>query len=97
MMAVMVLGMPQVHGCHASAGSRMLWDGMASERRSARPLKIRISAMGDQPDPNGWRRLPGYKVYPHVHVQPGWPVEKSEVLEVPTAVRNTGRGLLGGG
>ncbi len=59
--------------------------------------KIRISAMGDQPDPNGWRRLPGYKVYPNVHVQPGRPVEKSEVLEVPTAVRNTGRGLLGGG
>jgi hypothetical protein len=33
MMAVMVLGMPQVHGCHTNAGSEMVWGGGRTEPR----------------------------------------------------------------
>jgi hypothetical protein len=62
MMAVMVLGMPPVHSCHAGTDSRMLWNGAVSEVRVC-PLAVSrggigISAMGEQLDPSHWRRLP---------------------------------------
>jgi hypothetical protein len=33
MMAVMMLGMPQVHSCHTSTSSEMSWGGDMSEPR----------------------------------------------------------------
>ncbi len=62
MMAVMVLGMPQVHGCHTSTGSEMSWGRDMSEPRIC-PLVVtgnekRISAVGEQLDPDPWRKLP---------------------------------------
>jgi hypothetical protein len=61
MMAVMVLGMPQVHGCHAGADPKMLRDGAMTEARVCPPIalvdKIELSAMGEQLDPSHWRRL----------------------------------------
>jgi hypothetical protein len=62
MMAVMVLGMPQVHSCHTGRDSGMLWSGDMSEARVCPPTVLRdkteISAMGDQLDPRHWRKLP---------------------------------------
>jgi hypothetical protein len=62
MMAVMVLGMPQVHSCHASANPGMLWNGEMSEARVCPPIMLRgetdTSAMGEQLDPSHWRKLP---------------------------------------
>jgi hypothetical protein len=62
MMAVMVLGMPQVHNCHTSTSSEMLWSGEMLEPRTC-PLIMSgsergISAVGEQLDPNHWRKLP---------------------------------------
>ncbi len=62
MMAVMVLGLPQVHSCHASMGSRTLWDGAGPEARVCLLImprvRIEVSAVGVQLDPSHWRRLP---------------------------------------
>jgi hypothetical protein len=59
MMAVMVLGMPQVHSCHTSAGLEMSWGGGMTEPRICPPVVSEngISAMGEQLDPNYWKRL----------------------------------------
>ncbi len=62
MMAVMVLGMPQVHSCHAGADSRMPRDGTMTEARFCPPTGpengIKTLTMGEQLDPSYWRRLP---------------------------------------
>ncbi len=62
MMAVMVLGMPQVHSCHGSADLGMLWNGEVSEVRVCLPTmlkdKVEVSVMGEQLDPSHWRKLP---------------------------------------
>ncbi len=62
MMAVMVLGMPQVHSCHTTTGHEMSWGGSTSEPRVCPPITIEdgngISAMEEQLDPDHWRRLP---------------------------------------
>jgi hypothetical protein len=62
MMAVMVLGMPQVHSCQASAVPEVLWSGGMSEARVCPPIilgnEVRISTVGEQLDPRHWRKLP---------------------------------------
>jgi hypothetical protein len=62
MMAVMVLGMPQVHSCHTSAGLEMSWGGDMAESRICPPVMIGsedgISAVGERLDPDHWKRLP---------------------------------------
>jgi hypothetical protein len=62
MMAVIVLGMPQVHSCHASTGSEVLWGGGMSEPRICPPIttwnESGISAAGERLDPDHWKRLP---------------------------------------
>jgi hypothetical protein len=62
MMAVMVLGMPQVHSCHANASPEMLWSGEMSEAGVCPPAMFRdeagVSVMGEQLDPSHWRKLP---------------------------------------
>ncbi len=61
MMAVMVLGMPQVHSCHISADSEMSWGGNMAEPRICPPVIIEgengISAVGERLDPDPWKRL----------------------------------------
>ncbi len=61
MMAVMVLGMPQVHSCLTSTSSEMSWGGDMSEPIICPPVvtgdEKGISAMGEQLDPNHWKRL----------------------------------------
>jgi hypothetical protein len=73
MMAVMVLGMPPVHSCHAGTDSGMLWISAVSEVRVCPPVELRdvmdISATGEQLDPSHWRRLPSDPVRPHIHVR----------------------------
>jgi len=62
MMAVMVLGMPQVHSCHAGRDSGILWSGEVPEARVCPPTVLRdeieVSVIGEQLDPSHWRRLP---------------------------------------
>ncbi len=62
MMAVMVLGMPQVHSCHASTGLEMSWGGDMAEPRICLPVMSRnengILAVGERLDPDHWKRLP---------------------------------------
>jgi hypothetical protein len=62
MMAVMVLGMPQVHSCHTSTTPEMSWSEGVSEPRICPPVMTGsekgISAVGEQLDPNHWRKLP---------------------------------------
>jgi hypothetical protein len=62
MMAVMVLGMLQVHSCHTTTGLEMSWGGSVSEPRICPPLTARIengiSAAEEQLDPSDWKRLP---------------------------------------
>jgi hypothetical protein len=62
MMAVMVLGMPQVHSCHTSTSPEMLWGGGMSEARICPPImfrnEVRVSTVGEQLDPSHWRKLP---------------------------------------
>jgi hypothetical protein len=61
-MAVMVLGMPQVHSCHASTNPGMLWSVEVSEARVCPPSvfrdEVEVSARGEQLDPSLWRKLP---------------------------------------
>jgi hypothetical protein len=61
MMAMMVLGMPQVHSCHTGAGLEMSWGGDMAEPRIRPPVMSRnengISAVGGQLDPDHWKRL----------------------------------------
>ncbi len=60
-MAVMVLGMPQVHSCHTSTSSEMSWGKDMSEPWTCPPVvtgnEKGISAVGEQLDPNHWRKL----------------------------------------
>jgi hypothetical protein len=62
MMAVMVLGMPQVHSCNPSTDPGILWNGEVSEARVCPPSMLRdeieVSVVGKQLDPSHWRRLP---------------------------------------
>ncbi len=59
MMAVMVLGMPQVHSCHTGTSLEMLWGGGMSDPRICPPIMPgNEMRMGEQLDPNLWRRLP---------------------------------------
>jgi hypothetical protein len=62
MMAVMVLGMPQVHSCHTTTGHEMSWGGSMLEPRICPPIATRrengISAVEEQLDPKYWKRLP---------------------------------------
>ncbi len=64
MMAVMVLGMPQVHSCHTSTGFEMSWGGDMSEPRNCSPIMTGnergISAAGERLDPDHWKRLPPF-------------------------------------
>jgi hypothetical protein len=61
MMAVMVLGMQQVHSCHTGRDPGMLWNGEMSEARVCPPTMLRdeieVYVMGEQLDPSHWRRL----------------------------------------
>jgi hypothetical protein len=65
MMAVMVLGMPPVHGCQAGSDSGMLGSSAVSETRICPPVVLKdgmeVSASGDQLDPSHWRRLPAVR------------------------------------
>jgi hypothetical protein len=62
MMAVMVLGMPQVHSCHTSTIPEMSWSGDMSEPRICLPVvtgsEKGISAVGERLDPSHWEKLP---------------------------------------
>ncbi len=62
MMAVMVLGMPQVHRCHISTIPEMSWGRDMSEPRICPPVVTGsakgISAVGEQLDPSHWKKLP---------------------------------------
>jgi hypothetical protein len=62
MMAVMVLGMPQVHSCNIAMGRRMPWDMSALESRICPPvgtgIECGISAAEEQLDAEQWKRLP---------------------------------------
>jgi hypothetical protein len=61
MMAMMVLGMPQVHSCHATTGHEMSWGGSGLEPRIC-PLiatgrENGISIVEEPLDPKHWKRL----------------------------------------
>ncbi len=62
MMAVMVLGMPQVHSCHTGTSPETLWGGEMSDPRICPTVmprsEMEISAVGEQLDPGRWRKLP---------------------------------------
>jgi hypothetical protein len=62
MMAVMVLGIPQVHSCHTITGPEMSWGGSMLEPRICPPVAIGIesgiSAVEERLDPKYWKRLP---------------------------------------
>jgi hypothetical protein len=62
MMALMVLGMPQVYSCHTTTGCGMPLDAGISEPRICPPIgsgrEIGISTMKEELDTKQWRRLP---------------------------------------
>ncbi len=62
MMALMVLGMPQVYRCHTTTGCGMPLDADISEPGVCLPIgsgrEIRISATKEELDTRQWRRLP---------------------------------------
>ncbi len=62
MMALMVLGMPQVYSCHSTTGCGVPLDAGVSELRICPPIgserEIGISAMKEELDTRQWRRLP---------------------------------------
>jgi hypothetical protein len=62
MMAVMVLGMPQVRSCHTTTRLEMSWGAGMSEPRICPPIatgsESGISAAGGRLDPDHWKRLP---------------------------------------
>jgi hypothetical protein len=62
MMAVMVLGMPQVHSCHISTSPETMWSGGKTGLRVCPPIasghEMGITAVEEQLDPNHWRKLP---------------------------------------
>ena len=61
MMAVMVLGMPQVYSCHVSAGPKMPWDETVLEVRVCPPVtpsgRIGMMAVEDKLDLDDWKKL----------------------------------------
>ncbi len=61
MMAVMVLGMPQIYSCHVSAGPKMPWDERELEVRVCPPVtpsgRIEMIAVEDKPDLDDWKKL----------------------------------------
>jgi hypothetical protein len=62
MMAIMVLGMPQVHSCHTSTNRETPWGGEMSDLRICLPVmpgnEMKISTVGERLDPSHWRKLP---------------------------------------
>ncbi len=62
MMAVMVLGMPQVHSCNIATGREVSWGMSMSEPRICPPVgtgrENEISAVEEQLDEKQWKRLP---------------------------------------
>ncbi len=62
MMAVMLLGMPQVHSCHTTTGHEMSWGGSVLEPRISPPIATGIengiSVVEERLDPKYWKRLP---------------------------------------
>jgi hypothetical protein len=62
MMAVMVLGMPQVYSCNVATGREMSWGMGMSEPEICPPVgsgrEIGISAVKEQLDMRQWKRLP---------------------------------------
>jgi hypothetical protein len=62
MMAVMVLGMPQVYSCNIAAGREMSWSTGMSESGICPPVGTErengISAVKEQLDTKQWKRLP---------------------------------------
>jgi hypothetical protein len=62
MMALMVLGMPQVNSCHVTTGCGVPLDAGISEPRVCPPIgsgrEIGISATKEELDTRQWRRLP---------------------------------------
>jgi hypothetical protein len=62
MMAVMVLGMPQVHSCHTTTGHEMSWGGSMSEPMVCPLITTAdgngISSKEERQDPDHWKRLP---------------------------------------
>ncbi len=65
MMALMVLGMPQVYSCHAPTGCGTLLDAGISEPKTCPPIesgrKIEISATKEELDTRQWERLPAVR------------------------------------
>jgi hypothetical protein len=62
MMALMVLGMPQVYSCHVPTGCGALLDAGISEPRICPPVvsgrEIGIPATKEELDTRQWKRLP---------------------------------------
>jgi hypothetical protein len=62
MMAVMVLGMPQVHSCNIATGREVSWGMSTPEPRICPPVgtgrENGISAVKEQLDVKQWKRLP---------------------------------------
>jgi hypothetical protein len=62
MMAIMVLGMPQVYSCNIATGCEAPWGMDTSEPRICPPIgsggEIGISAMKEELDTRQWKRLP---------------------------------------
>jgi len=65
MMALMVLGMPQVYSCHTPTGCGTLLGAGISEPRTCPPVesgrKIEISATKEELDTRQWERLPAVR------------------------------------
>jgi hypothetical protein len=65
MMALMVLGMPQVYSCHVTTGCGAPLDADISEPRICPPVgsgrEIGISAMKEELDTRQWERLPAVR------------------------------------
>ncbi len=61
MMAMMVLGMSQVHSCQITTGPEMSWGGSTLEPRIcplvATGIESGISAVEERLDPKYWKRL----------------------------------------
>ncbi len=60
MMAVMILGMPQVYSCNTGTGLRMPWDESLSEAEIcpvALSEEVRLRIEEDELDPDDWMKL----------------------------------------
>jgi hypothetical protein len=65
MMAVMVLGMPQVHSCHTGTRPEASWGERMSEVRICPPIlledKMKVQMLGEWLDPDRWKQLPAVR------------------------------------